>query len=97
MRTFKRLDVCVGVENLTNYRQPNPINGAADPFRPDFDAAMVWDQYMDDLPVRIHATALSSMAKWLIVQQANNFLPINFSDNNFVIAISTTSIRLYYL
>ena len=41
-RAFKRLDVYVGVENLTNYRQPNPINGAANPFGPDFDAAMVW-------------------------------------------------------
>ena len=41
-RGFKRLDVYVGVENLTNYRQPNPIDGAADPFGPAFDAAMVW-------------------------------------------------------
>ena len=32
----------VGVVNLTNYRQPNPIDGAANPFGPDFGAAMVW-------------------------------------------------------
>ncbi len=41
-RAFKRLDVYVGVENLTNYRQPDPIRGAAAPFGPGFDAAMVW-------------------------------------------------------
>jgi outer membrane receptor for ferrienterochelin and colicins len=41
-RAFKRLDLYVGIENLTNYRQPNPIEGAADPFGPTFDAAMVW-------------------------------------------------------
>ncbi|WP_210520857.1 TonB-dependent receptor [Hymenobacter terricola] len=41
-RAFKRLEVYVGVENLTNYRQPNPIEGAANPFGPAFDAAMVW-------------------------------------------------------
>ena len=41
-RAFKRLEVYAGVENLTNYRQPNPIAGAANPFGPDFDAAMVW-------------------------------------------------------
>ena len=41
-RAFKRLDVYVGVENLANYRQPNPIDGAANPFGPTFDAAMVW-------------------------------------------------------
>lgn len=41
-RAFKRLDLYVGVENLTNFRQPNPIDGAAAPFGPGFDAAMVW-------------------------------------------------------
>ena len=41
-RAFKRLEVYAGVENLTNYRQPNPIDGAATPFGPTFDAAMVW-------------------------------------------------------
>jgi outer membrane receptor protein involved in Fe transport len=33
-RAFKRLEVYAGVENLTNYRQPNPIDGAANPFGP---------------------------------------------------------------
>ena len=50
------------MENLPNYHQPNLINGAANPFRQDFDAAMMWDQYTDDLTMRTHATALSSIA-----------------------------------
>ncbi|MBF9140526.1 TonB-dependent receptor [Hymenobacter properus] len=41
-RAFKRLELYAGVENLTNYRQPNPIEGASNPFGPTFDAAMVW-------------------------------------------------------
>lgn len=41
-RAFKRLEVYAGVENLTSYRQPNPIEGSAQPFGPTFDAAMVW-------------------------------------------------------
>ncbi|ALW86501.1 hypothetical protein AUC43_16255 [Hymenobacter sedentarius] len=41
-RAFKRLEVYAGVENLTNYRQPNPIEGADNPLGPNFDAAMVW-------------------------------------------------------
>lgn len=41
-RAFKRLEVYAGVENLTNYRQPSPIESAAFPFSPNFDAAMVW-------------------------------------------------------
>ncbi|MGY2133193.1 TonB-dependent receptor [Hymenobacter sp. HD11105] len=41
-RAFKHWDVYLGVENLTNYRQRDPIMGANDPFGPNFDAAMVW-------------------------------------------------------
>jgi outer membrane receptor for ferrienterochelin and colicins len=41
-RAFKRVEVYVGVENLTNYRQPDPITGADTPFTQKFDAAMVW-------------------------------------------------------
>ncbi|MBC8083892.1 MAG: TonB-dependent receptor, partial [Hymenobacter sp.] len=41
-RAFKRFEVYAGVENLTNYRQPNPIQSAAAPFESGFDAAMVW-------------------------------------------------------
>ncbi|RSK33854.1 TonB-dependent receptor [Hymenobacter metallilatus] len=41
-RAFKRFEVYAGVENITNYRQRTPIQGAYAPFGPDFDAAMVW-------------------------------------------------------
>ena len=41
-RAFKRLEVYAGVENLLNFRQPDPIQNAATPFSPGFDAAMVW-------------------------------------------------------
>ncbi|MHC2991181.1 hypothetical protein OB13_06135 [Pontibacter sp. HJ8] len=41
-RAFKRWEVYLGGENLLNYRQPNPILGAGDPFGSDFDASMVW-------------------------------------------------------
>ncbi|WP_400191702.1 TonB-dependent receptor domain-containing protein [Hymenobacter sp. B81] len=41
-RAFKRFDVYAGVENLTNYRQRNPIEGADQPFGHNFDAAMNW-------------------------------------------------------
>jgi outer membrane receptor for ferrienterochelin and colicins len=41
-RAFKRWDLYVGGENLTNFRQQNPIIGADDPFSSGFDAAMMW-------------------------------------------------------
>ncbi|RSK42231.1 TonB-dependent receptor [Hymenobacter perfusus] len=41
-RAFKRFEIYAGVENLTNYRQSNPIEGASQPFGPNFDAAMIW-------------------------------------------------------
>lgn len=41
-RNFRHWALYVGGENLTGYRQPNPIIGAADPFGPDFDATMVY-------------------------------------------------------
>lgn len=41
-RAFKRWDVYVGGENLLNFRQPDPIMGASDPFGSDFDGSMVW-------------------------------------------------------
>lgn len=42
MRNFRRWSVYLGGENLTNYRQKNPIISAADPWGPNFDATMVW-------------------------------------------------------
>ena len=41
-RNFRHWSVYVGGENITNYRQKNPIIAAADPWGPDFDATMVW-------------------------------------------------------
>jgi outer membrane receptor for ferrienterochelin and colicins len=41
-RAFKGLEVYAGVENLTNYRQSDPIVGADTPFGMRFDAGMVW-------------------------------------------------------
>ena len=41
-RAFRQLEVYVGVENLLNYRQPDPIVAANAPFGPGFDAGMVW-------------------------------------------------------
>ena len=41
-RAFKHLEVYAGVENLTNFRQPDPIQNAAQPFSAGFDASMVW-------------------------------------------------------
>lgn len=41
-RNFRHWSVYIGGENLTNYRQPDPIKGAADPWGPDFDATMIY-------------------------------------------------------
>jgi len=42
----KRWNFYVGVENLTNYRQKNPILDARNPFSNDFDANVVWGPIM---------------------------------------------------
>ncbi len=41
-RNFRRWSVYVGGENLTGYRQKNPIIGASDPWGKDFDATMIY-------------------------------------------------------
>jgi len=41
-RKFKYLDIYLGVENITNYRQEDPIIAASDPFGEYFDASLVW-------------------------------------------------------
>ena len=41
-RKFKGVDVYVGVENITNYRQKHPIIGAENPWSPDFNASVIW-------------------------------------------------------
>lgn len=39
---FRYWNIYVGSENLTNFKQKNPIAGANDPFGPEFDATSVW-------------------------------------------------------
>jgi len=51
-RRFKGFDVYVGGENLTNYKQPDPIIGAENPFNEGFDASQVWGPLMG---VRVYA------------------------------------------
>ena len=41
-RQFKKWELYVGVENLFNFTQLNPIQGAKDPYALGFDASMVW-------------------------------------------------------
>ncbi len=41
-RNFKHWSIYVGGENLTDFRQKNPIIGASDPWSPNFDATMVY-------------------------------------------------------
>lgn len=41
-RYFRRWSVYIGGENLTNYRQRDPVIDARHPWGPDFDATMIW-------------------------------------------------------
>lgn len=41
-RWFRHWSVYVGGENLTNFKQKNPIVGATDPWGDTFDSTMVW-------------------------------------------------------
>lgn len=41
-REFRHFSVYVGGENLTNYRQPNPIINADNPWGTDFEPTMIW-------------------------------------------------------
>ena len=45
-RRFKGFDIYLGGENLTGYRQKDPIIGADSPFSPGFDASLVWGPLM---------------------------------------------------
>lgn len=45
-RLGKGLEVYLGGENLTNYRQPDPVVGAHDPFGAYFDASIAWGPLM---------------------------------------------------
>jgi hypothetical protein len=41
-RVWKQWEVYVGGENLTGYKQHNPIIAADRPFSTDFDASSIW-------------------------------------------------------
>ncbi|MEY4603344.1 MAG: hypothetical protein RIT43_636 [Bacteroidota bacterium] len=43
---YKKWDFYLGVENLTNFRQSNPIIDAANPFGSTFDATQIWGPVM---------------------------------------------------
>lgn len=45
-RKFKYIELYLGGENLTNYRQQTPILDAPNPFGTDFDASMIWGPIM---------------------------------------------------
>ena len=39
---FRKFEMYIGAENLTNFMQKNPIISPSDPYSPYFDASMVW-------------------------------------------------------
>ncbi|MEE4117365.1 MAG: TonB-dependent receptor [Marinilabiliaceae bacterium] len=41
-RKFKKMDLYLGVENIGNYRQKNPVISADNPFSDYFDAGLIW-------------------------------------------------------
>ena len=41
-RLFRHWSIYLGGENLTNYKQPNPIINAADPWSNTFEPTMIW-------------------------------------------------------
>jgi len=41
-KTIKKWEIYVGGENLTDFRQKNPVLGASDPYGAGFDASRVW-------------------------------------------------------
>ncbi len=45
-KKFRDLDVYVGGENLTNYRQHNPIIDAQNPYSQDFNSTVIWGPLM---------------------------------------------------
>ena len=45
-RKFRTMDIYLGGENLSNYKQPNPIINVEHPFSRDFNATAVWGPLM---------------------------------------------------
>ena len=56
-RWFKHFSIYAGAENITNYKQKNPIIGSADPWGQDFDSTLVWgpiDGFMAYIGIRFN-------------------------------------------
>jgi len=51
-RKFNKVELYAGGENLLNYRQPDPIISADDPFSENFNASIIWGPLMG---IRIYA------------------------------------------
>ncbi len=45
-RKFKYLDIYLGIENLTNFKQEDPIISADNPFGDEFDTSLIWGPVM---------------------------------------------------
>lgn len=43
---FRYGSIYLGAENLANFKQPNPIEGAENPYAPGFDATNIWGPVM---------------------------------------------------
>jgi len=41
-RNIKNIEIYIGLENITNYRQTNPILAWQEPFSPYFDSSLIW-------------------------------------------------------
>jgi outer membrane receptor for ferrienterochelin and colicin len=41
-RNIKNMEIYLGLENITNYRQANPILAWQEPFSPYFDSSLIW-------------------------------------------------------
>lgn len=41
-RWFRHFSIYAGIENITNFKQKNPIISSSDPWGPDFDSTLVW-------------------------------------------------------
>jgi outer membrane receptor for ferrienterochelin and colicin len=45
-KNTKRFDIYLGIENIFNYKQDDPIIDHQNPFGPDFDSSMIWGPLM---------------------------------------------------
>lgn len=59
-RKFNKVELYAGGENLLNYRQPDPIISADDPFSDNFNASIIWGPLMG---IRIYAGMRLSLTR----------------------------------